>query len=350
MTGELIDLHVHLGGAVPAAVLWEILCDSGLYTEFKSFDALQHFLTVEYREIHNLDDFLHRYFHATELIQSSPRAAEEAIYQAVAKAYRRAKITGMEVRFNPLKRINDGWHQLDSLILASIQGLQRVSRDYRVKTGILFSLGKEISFEKNAEIVDAAIRFSSKGSLCDAYGVVGIDMAGPESLGKDRNRLWLMEMSQMFDRARDAGLGLTWHVGETPYSGPEGMEQVISIIRPNRIGHGIELRKTSGKMRDRLCGLLRDYRICLEICPTVNEITRSVESIDEIIDLIFILDKEKIDFCLNTDNPYLVKTNLHYEYERVCAALGAQKALISQSYAYAAENTFMKKRLKWKTG
>ena len=31
------DLHIHLGGAVPSSVLWEILCDNGLRTEFVDF-------------------------------------------------------------------------------------------------------------------------------------------------------------------------------------------------------------------------------------------------------------------------------------------------------------------------
>ena len=63
-----LDLHTHLGGAVPAAVLWEILCDSGLQTEYSTFDQLQEALTVNPDDIRNLDDFLAFYFHASEFI------------------------------------------------------------------------------------------------------------------------------------------------------------------------------------------------------------------------------------------------------------------------------------------
>lgn len=121
----MIDLHTHLGGAVPASVLWEILCDNGLQTEFQTFDHLQEYLTVTRGDIQNLDDFLKLYFHATELIQSSPHAANVAAYQAVAKAYRRAHISGMEIRYNPLKRLRRGQYSLDAIILSTIQGLHR---------------------------------------------------------------------------------------------------------------------------------------------------------------------------------------------------------------------------------
>ena len=123
----MIDLHCHLGGAVPSSVLWEILCDSGLQTEFRSFENLHQFLTVTSKDFHDLDDFLGRYFHVTELIQSSPHAASTAVYHAVAKAYRRAEIKGMEIRYNPLKRVHGGHHTLGAIIMATVQGMQRVS-------------------------------------------------------------------------------------------------------------------------------------------------------------------------------------------------------------------------------
>tara|TARA_B100001248_G_scaffold262503_1_gene258963 strand:- start:66439 stop:67464 length:1026 start_codon:yes stop_codon:yes gene_type:complete len=340
----MIDLHVHLGGAVPAAVLWEILCDGGLQTEFGSFDKLQDYLTVRFDEILSLDDFLGRYFHATELIQSSPHAASVAAYQAIAKAYRRSRIQGMELRYNPLKRIREGMHTLDSIIMATIQGLQRASLHYGVKTGILFSLDKGGTLEGNWSIVEEAMRFRGQGGLRGAYGIVGIDIAGPESLGREHDKDWLAHMAAMFDEARKVGLGLSWHVGETAHTGPEAMINVIETIRPDRIGHGIELRKAQGKQRDHLCGLLRERQICLEICPTVNLVTRSIQDLKEIADLIRLLDKEHIPFCLNTDNPYIVNTNLQREYDLIAEVLGDDAHLLDQAKSYADQASFLQER------
>tara|TARA_B100000989_G_scaffold294112_1_gene272536 strand:- start:151 stop:1203 length:1053 start_codon:yes stop_codon:yes gene_type:complete len=337
----MIDLHCHLGGAVPSSVLWEILCDSGLQTEFRSFENLHQFLTVTSKDFHDLDDFLGRYFHVTELIQSSPHAASTAVYHAVAKAYRRAEIKGMEIRYNPLKRVHGGHHTLGAIIMATVQGMQRVSMHYHVNTGMIFSMGKELSHASNWTIVEAAVAFCSHGNLNGAHGVVGIDMAGPESTGVDTDDEWLEEASRMVEHARAAGLGITWHVGETDASGVDGMEKIMEVIKPDRIGHGIVLRKAEGKQRERLCAMLRERNVCLEICPSVNKVTKSIDSFDEIADLIRMVDQENIPFCLNTDNPYLIHTNLSAEYDLMRKTLGADAGLLDQGPGHAKRASFM---------
>lgn len=339
---RLIDLHIHLGGAVPAAVLWEILCESGLQTAFTSFDELQDFLTVEPESITSLDDFIGRYFHASEFIQSSPHAASTAIYQLVAKAYRRSRIEAVEIRFNPIKRLRQGLHTLDSIVLASLQGLQRASLHYPVRTGIIFSLGRELDLDDNWKVVECAVKYAHKGALDGAYGVVGIDLAGPESRRNEADPAWLAEASKMVEAARKAGLGVTWHVGETAATGPELMLKAVEHLRPDRIGHGIELRKATGALRDRLLGALRENRICLEVCPTVNLITRSVGNLHELAGLVRILSQSDVPFCINTDNPYLIKTNLCREYEIMAEALGDGAALLDACHQHAATATFLR--------
>lgn len=335
------DLHIHLGGAVPSAVLWEILCDNGLHTEYQSFDAFHESLTANPGEIRSLDDFLGRYFGLTELIQSSPTAASVSAYQVVAKAYRRARIEGVELRYNPMKRMRGGLHTLEAIILASLQGLQRASMHYNVQTGVVLSLGRDLSLEANWKITEAAIAWRSRGHLHGAFGVVGIDMAGPESGRKEFLEPWLNEVAAMFQKAREAGLGTTYHIGETYHTGPEGIARVMDKVRPDRIGHGIQLRKAEGAERDRLFGLLRERRALLEICPTVNLVTHSVESLEEIADLLRDLDKEGIPFCLNTDAPYLLHTNLKREYDEIAGLLGDDAGLLEQCHRHAREHSFM---------
>lgn len=337
----MLDLHTHLGGAVPSAVLWELLCDGGLQTEFEHFEDLHEFLTVSGHNITSLDDFLGRYFHATELIQSSPQAAMVSVYQAVGKAYRRASIEGIEIRYNPLKRIRGGLHTLDAIILGTIQGLERASMHYKIKTGAIFSMGKELSIESNEEILEAAIRSSTCGPLHQSYGVVGIDMAGPESLRKDHDIQWLKTMGAMTSRARTHGLGVTWHIGETDHSGPDGIENTLKYIQPHRLGHGIQLRKAIGKQRERLCSMLREQNVCVEICPSVNLVTKSIQDLSEIADFVRMLHKEKIRFCLNTDNPYLIHTNLKREYALIEEKLGKDASMLQEAHEHAKKATFM---------
>lgn len=336
------DLHIHLGGAVPSSVLWEILCDNGLRTEYVDFNTFHSSLTAKVDEVKSLDDFLGRYFRVTEEIQSSPSAASVSAYQVVAKAYRRAKVQSLELRFNPHKRMRHGLHTLDAIILAVMQGLERASLHYGVSTGIILSLGRDLPLEANWQIIDAAIKWRSRGSLNGANGVVGIDMAGPESRSLELSKPWMSEVSAMMEKARDAGLKITYHVGESEGTGPDGLLKVIETIRPDRIGHGIELRKAEGKRREKLISLIREGNICFEICPTVNLVTRVVPDFACVADFVRDLAKNEIPYCINTDNPYLVHTNLRHEHEIIGQELGADAAsLLALGIRHAETHRFV---------
>lgn len=336
------DLHIHLGGAVPSSVLWETLCDNGLQTEFVDFDTFHESLTARPHEVRSLDDFLGRYFRVTEEIQSSPSAASVSAYQVVAKAYRRARVTSLELRFNPFKRMRHGLHTMDAIILAVIQGLERASLHYGVATGIILSLGRDLPLEANWQIIEAAIKWRSRGPLNGASGVVGIDMAGPESGALELNPDWLNEITTMMLRARAAGLKITYHIGESPSSGPQGMLRVLENIGPDRIGHGIELRHATGTTKQSLIQLLRQNSVCLELCPTVNVVTRVIPDISHIAQFVRELAVSEIPFCINTDNPYLIHTNLRREHEIVGAELGNEAApLLALGSEHAGRHHFL---------
>lgn len=336
------DLHIHLGGAVPSSVLWEILCDNGLRTEYADFTSFHDSLTARHDEVKSLDDFLGRYFEATEEIQSSPSAASVSAYQVVAKAYRRAQIEAIELRFNPYKRVRHGLHTMDAIILAVMQGLERASLHYGVATGIILSLGRDLPLEANWQIIEAAIKWRSRGSLNGANGVVGIDMAGPESRALELSKPWLREIAVMMEKARAAGLKITYHVGESEATGPEGMLRVIEAIHPDRIGHGIELRNAKGKQETALLSLLREQAICLELCPTVNLVTRVIPDYACIAHFVRHLAASDIPYCINTDNPYLIHTNLKQEYEIIGDELGDDaKPLLDLGMCHAIKHQFI---------
>ncbi len=336
------DLHIHLGGAVPSSVLWEILCDNGLRTEYVDFTSFHESLTARPHEVKSLDDFLGRYFQVTEEIQSSPSAASVSAYQVVAKAYRRAQVNAVELRFNPQKRMRHGLHTMDAIILAVMQGLERATLHYGVATGIILSLGRDLSLESNWQIIEAAIKWRSRGSLNGANGVVGIDMAGPESRSLELSRPWMSEVAAMMEKARQAGLKITYHVGESEGTGPAGMLSVIEAICPDRIGHGIELRHASGKTKSSLLALLKENEICLELCPTVNLVTRVVPDYACIAHFVRHLAENQIPYCINTDNPYLIHTNLKREHEIIGDELAEDSpTLLKLGQDYAIKHQFL---------
>lgn len=303
-----------MGGAVPASVLWEILKNQGLETPFEGFLPFQEALTARAGKVRNLDDFLGRYFHITEAIQSSPDAVATSAYQAVAKAFRRGGVTHMELRFNPVKRLRKGLHSMDAILLSALQGLEKASAHYQVSTALILSLGRDIPQVDNARIVEAAIRWGTKSARGLAAGIVAIDMAGPESGGKEKDPRWMEETAELFANAKAAGLKATYHIGETNHSGWRDTQKVLHTIRPHRIGHGIQIDKAPLREKKAILEVLKATGTCLEICPTVNMLCKGA-TLKGLRLFCRELACEGVAFATATDNPYLAHTNVERELQ-----------------------------------
>src|SRR4029453_19527871 len=81
-------------------------------------------------------------------------------------------------------------------------------------------------FELNEIIVEKAIGWRDRG-------VVGIDTAAPES-----STFRVADYRRLFRRARQFGLGLTVHTGES--GTVEEVARVVELLEPDRIGHGVK--------------------------------------------------------------------------------------------------------------
>ena len=221
----LAELHCHLGGAVTPAIMWSIAHAQGIKLPTRDYWEFRDTITVSEKRNRSFDGYL-QLFHWTELIQSSPIAVERAVYEVVGGAYRKNNVTTMELRFNPMKRNRGGEQDLDHIIAAAARGMDRASLEYPVKPGLIFCLDRAFPFELNEIIVEKAIAWRDRG-------VVGIDIAGPESA-----TFRVADYRRLFRRARQFGLGLTVHTGE---SGPiDEVARVVELLEPDRIGHGVK--------------------------------------------------------------------------------------------------------------
>ena len=137
-----------------------------------------------------------------------------------------------------------------------------------MRAGLILMMDRTFTERQNAVIVEKAIRYASRG-------VVGIDIAGPRPGGE---RYPYAELAPLFDEARDAGLGVTIHVGEEGGEhGVSELAEVIETLRPDRIGHGILAARDPALM-----DALRAAGIVLEICPTSNLLTKALRDEDEV--------------------------------------------------------------------
>src|SRR6187399_1253482 len=168
----LSELHVHLGAAVTPAIMWGIAHAQGFRLPTKDYWAFRDLITVGRRR-KGFSAYLDL-FHWTELIQSSPIAIERSVYEVIGGAYRKNNVTTMELRFNPMKRNRGGEQDLDHIISAAIRGMDRAMLEYPVAPGLILCLDRAFPHALNEIMVEKAIAYRNRG-------VVGIDIAGPES-------------------------------------------------------------------------------------------------------------------------------------------------------------------------
>jgi adenosine deaminase len=292
---ELAELHVHLGGSVDPAVMWEIAHAQGIRLPTKDYWKFVDLVTVDSIKKKTFEDYL-SLFRWTELIQSSPLAIERSVYQTIAGAYRKNNITLLELRFNPMKRNRGGEQDLDQIMMAAVRGIDRASLEYPVRTGLIVCLDRTFDRRLNEILLDKAVAFSDRG-------VVGIDMAGPA-----RNGFRYSSYADIYRKARKEGLGLTVHAGED--EGHESVKEVLRQVEPDRIGHGVRATEDEKTME-----LLERSGVVLEVCPTSNLNTGVVKGVADMKRVFRILSEDGVRFTLNTDGPEMLKTNLRREME-----------------------------------
>jgi adenosine deaminase len=202
-----------------------------------------------------------------------------------------------------MKRNRGGERDLDHIIMAAIRGLDLASLEYpQVRAGLILMMDRTFTERQNSIIVEKAIRYSPRG-------IVGIDIAGPRP---DKNSAYpYRDLGRLVDEAREAGLGVTIHVGEE--GGRHGIteiREVVETLRPERIGHGILAAQDESLMEQ-----IRAADITLEICPTSNLLTKALPDEDAVRDTFKAFSEAGVPFTIATDRPEMMRTHLRDEFE-----------------------------------
>jgi adenosine deaminase len=329
MARELVDLHIHVGGAVAPHVLWSIAHDQGFKLPVSDYWEFKELVSARPGKVRSLDEYLAVLHQWTERIQSSPQAMERSVYEVIGKEYRSSRVSLIELRFNPMKRNLGGERDLDHIIIAAIHGMERACLAYGVRAGLIFCLAREFDYPLNDIIVRKAERYRDRG-------VVGIDLAGPEQhtleFGGDVDRY-----HDLFARARAAGLGTTVHTGETSHTGTDGVFAVLEKLQPDRIGHGIAAARSKELMRR-----LSDQGTVLELCPSSNLRTHAVSGWEELREVYQGLRDGGVRTTVNTDGTYLLRTTLRREFELLLAHQVLDADDVLRSIETARQATFVR--------
>jgi len=181
----------------------------------------------------------------------------------------------------------------------------------------------------NEIILEKAIKYRRRG-------VVGIDLAGSEEHALELRPADAERYAGLYRRAREAGLKTTVHTGETPGTGAEGVRAVLELLRPHRIGHGVQAAYDEPAMK-----MLREQGVVLEICPSSNLSTRAVSGWDELRHVVRTFLDRGVKLTINTDGPYLLDTDMRREVEMLRRDGVLADEQIDQAFRWAREATFI---------
>lgn len=360
---SVTELHVHLGGSVPLYRLWEIGIDRGIRGLGDGYEEFINLIKIKDDKIGSLDEYL-KVYDRIELIQSGPSAIRESIIIATHRAYRTGGMVEvgpggeggspkplfttkrLELRWNPMKRTgavflkgaHAGLYDVDRVIKAACEAAQDAEIGFRgnMQVGLLFCFGRDMTRQANETLAKKIRKWRDKTDK-----IIGIDLAGPESVNSLSDPRKLAEMKAIFDLAGD-GLGRTVHVGETNHVDVDTFIATIEALAPSRVAHPITAIKAYTKHDDdRGLKLLRDRDIVCELCVKSNMLTGAVHDIIEYKDLLRALDEFNIRYTFSTDAPSLQGTSLAEELLLLLNNQAATPEQILKALKNADENTFL---------
>lgn len=297
-----IELHVHLDGSLSTEMAKRISLKDDDY-------ILNNMIAKEKCE--DLNEYLTKFSFPCDLLQSKKNL--ELFSSELAKDLEKDNVIYAEVRFAPLKHLNEGLSP-DEVVESVISGL----RTSKTKINVILCMMRNDAFSENLKVIDLAKKYLGNG-------VVGIDLAGAEALYPTEDFI------ELFNIARSKGIPFTIHAGEA-----DGVSSINSAIlcHTNRIGHGIRCIEDKDVMKT-----IRDNNILLEVCPTSNIQTNVVDKINN--HPIKYLIENGIKVCINTDNRTVSNTTLSKEYKMLINELGLSIEDIINCNMNAIEGSFL---------
>ena len=295
------ELHLHLDGSVEPETLLEIdpaltreeIAERTAYTDFAGF--LKSFVWVNQR-LRTPEDYARVARRLFERLQSEGVTYAEVILSV-----------GVVL-----------WKEQD--LDAIYKALAREAARTPVTVRWIFDAIRQFGAETAKPVFDLAAERVGDGVV--AIGLGGDEQRGPAGLFGD-----------LFREARDRGLRLTCHAGET--AGPRSVWEALQI-GSERIGHGIRSIEDPA-----LVAHLAAKQIPLEVCITSNLRTGAVASLAE--HPVRRLYDAGVPIILNSDDPALFGCTLTSEYELATCEFGFTEdeldGLTRNAFRYAFEES-----------
>lgn len=312
----LVELHRHLDGNVRLETVLDLGRRHGLSLPARTAEELRPFVQITEREP-SLVAFLAKF----EVLQrvmvdydAVRRITRENLEDAAAEG-----IDYLELRFSPWFMAEK--HRLDPAGIVSVvcDTVAEAAETVPVRAKLIGILSRTYGAEIAHRELDAVLEGQGRG-------LVAVDLAGDEA--HYPGDLFV----EHFARVRDAGLHVVAHAGEADGAG--SVRQAVLELYAERIGHGIRALEDPAVVE-----LLLDRGVPLEVCPTSNVHTSTVESYAEhplprLLEL-------GLRATLNTDDPSISGIDLAHEYRVAREEIGLSEDDLRTLQKHALEAAFL---------
>lgn len=328
-----VELHVHLDGAVRIQTIIDLAKKKHFKLPSFEKEHLQDLVSVSLDKPTSLRGFLGCFHIFLPLITDDTEAMERIAYE-FCEDQSLCGVLYFEVRYSPQLLCTTDLEQPEEKIVsprdiveAVNRGLKRGERDFGVIARSILCCVRHMP-DWSLEVV----------SLCQEFaddGVVGIDLAGDESLGE----IPAMKGHVIaFKEARRLNIHRTVHAGEAAPAA--SVKEALDILHAERIGHGYHVLEDNA-----LYKRIIDEGIHLEVCPTSSILTGAVKPCFKTHPLRRFVE-DGVNFSINSDDPLICQTRLDIEQGVAFNQIGLSPAELTRATFNAARASFLPEKEK----
>ncbi|EMJ5873086.1 adenosine deaminase [Clostridioides difficile] len=282
-----IDLHCHLDGSVRVETMLDIAIKEKIDLPSNNMDEIKKLAKVSFN-CTSLDEYLEKFDLPLKVMQSKENL-KRITFELLEDASRE-NVKYIEIRFAPLLHTQKGM-SVKNIIEGIIEGIREAESIYDIKGNLILGCMRTMTSKEALLVIEEGKSFVNKG-------VVAVDLCGPEKEG------FCKEYKDVFKLARECGYKVTIHAGEA--ASGENVLDAINILKADRIGHGVKI-----KDHKKAYNLVKDKKILLELCPTSNVQTKTVDSYE--VHPFYTFYKDNLHVSINTDNRTVSDINLSSE-------------------------------------
>ena len=230
------ELHAHLHGSIPLRTLQRLAANFAPSADVETGVAATIAQLQSDVILTEISDFFHL-FPAIYALIATPAALAEATRDVLHAFLTEqppptgftfkpaAECSYLELRSTPRKTPHMSREQYLRTVLQEI-------RAFSGRAALIVSVDRQMSESDIEECVDLAIKLHQQGEP-----LVGLDLCGNPLKGN------VETFEKHFERAREAGLGLTVHIAETKPNGHSVESFVLLSWHPDRLGHATYLEE-----------------------------------------------------------------------------------------------------------